>query len=67
MMMRKILENMPSLAVLLPDSADPLGRRCVLEDTSKFSCMLSDRPTGAGPSADAFVSRAREYLVSRPD
>ncbi|KAI9434438.1 hypothetical protein H4582DRAFT_1818637, partial [Lactarius indigo] len=54
-MMRMIFEdNMPSLAALLPDSAeDPLGTRSVLQDAFQFSRMLHGAPTRAGADADA--------------
>ncbi|KAF8271171.1 hypothetical protein EI94DRAFT_1721036 [Lactarius quietus] len=57
-------ENVPSLAALLPDTADdPLGTRGVLEDAYKFSRMLHGAPaTAAG--ADAFYRSFVPELAS---
>ena len=56
---------MPSLAALLPDSAeDSLGTRRVLEDAFKFSCMLRGVPAGAGPDADALYRSFVPELAS---
>ena len=65
-MLRMIFEeNMPSLAALLPDSAeDSLGTRRVLEDAFKFSCMLRGVPAGAGPDADALYRSFVPELAS---
>ncbi|KAH9023449.1 hypothetical protein EDB85DRAFT_316094 [Lactarius pseudohatsudake] len=69
-MMRTIFEeNMPSLAALLPDSAeDTLGRLGVLQDAFHFSRMLHGAPASAGPSADAlyrpFVPSSRAPPIS---
>ena len=58
-------ENVPSLAALLPDSAeDPMGTRGVLEDAYKFSRMLHGAPATAGPGADAFYRSFVPELAS---
>jgi len=59
-------ENMPSLAALLPDSAeDPLGTRGVLEYAFMFSCMLRDEATNAGPGADALYRSSAPCIDTR--
>ena len=61
-MMRMIFkQSMPSLAALLPDSAeDPLGMRGLLEDAFKFSRILR----GAGSDADALYRSFVPKLAS---
>ncbi|KAI9432892.1 hypothetical protein BJY52DRAFT_1231706 [Lactarius psammicola] len=51
---QKIFEDvMPSLAALLPDSADdPLGTHRVLQDAFEFSCMLNGVLASEGPGMD---------------
>ncbi|KAI9457009.1 hypothetical protein BJY52DRAFT_1120729, partial [Lactarius psammicola] len=68
-MMRTIFEeNMPSLAALLPDSAeDPLGTRGVLQDAFKFSCMLHGALDSPGPGADAHYRSFVPKLASTLD
>jgi len=64
--MRKIFEEIkPSLAALLPDSAeDQLGTHRVLQDAFKFSWMLNSVQAGAGPGADALYRSFVPELAS---
>ncbi|KAH8976450.1 hypothetical protein EDB86DRAFT_2823365, partial [Lactarius hatsudake] len=65
-MMRTIFEeNMPSLAALLPDSAeDTLGTRGVLQDAFQFSRVLHGAPASAGPGPDALYRSFVPELAS---
>ena len=63
-MVRTIFEeNMPSLAKLLPDSADdPLGTRGVLEEAFTFSCMLRGTNADGDALYRSFVPKIASTL-----
>ncbi|KAH9026880.1 hypothetical protein EDB84DRAFT_1579715 [Lactarius hengduanensis] len=68
-MMRTIFEeSMPSLAALLPDSAeDTLGRLGVRQEAFHFSRMLHGAPASAVPGADALYRPFVPELASTSD